>query len=291
MPALPGESRSTGRLLLLGAAVLWSTSGLLVKSPPLAALPLEYRGPILACYRALFAAMFLAPFIPYRQIRWRRGLVPMVVCFAVMNVLFVTALTRTTAAAAIFLQYTSTLWAFVFGVAFLGERVDRGNLVALAGALCGIVWIVAADWSGANFIGNLIALGSGLAYAGVVVSLRFLREENSAWLIALNHAVSGLIVLPWMFAVPVSLEPTQWALVALLGIGQMALPYVLFARGLRHVQAQEAALMTLIEPILNPLWVWLFWSERVPAATWIGGGFILGGLALRYVLFRPRLAE
>ena len=72
---------------------------------------------------------------------------------------------------------------------------------------------------------------------------------------------------------------------ALLGVLQMAVPYVLFARGVRHVKTQEAALIPLIEPILNPIWVWLLWRERVGLPTWIGGGFILGGLAARYLLF------
>jgi hypothetical protein len=104
MPAsMTTSGASRGRLLLLAAALLWSTSGLFLKSPPLAALPVETRGPVLACYRALFAAAFLAPFVRRGSIRFRPMLIPMVVSFAAMNVLFVSAMTRTTAAAAIFL--------------------------------------------------------------------------------------------------------------------------------------------------------------------------------------------
>jgi drug/metabolite transporter (DMT)-like permease len=289
MNAVPSSAMLTpamrGRLLLLAAAVLWSTSGLLVKSPPLAAIAESYRGPVLACYRALFAAACLLPFLRPRHVRWRPMLVPMVLGFALMNLLFVTAMTRTTAAAAIFLQYTSTVWAFLFGLLFLGERISRGNAVALAAAVCGIAWIVRADWGGENSTGNVIALGSGFAYAGVIVSLRSLREEAPAWLVALNHAVAGLILLPWVLPLNVSLTPQQWSLTALLGIGQMALPYLLFTRGVRWVTTQEAALLTLLEPVLNPLWVWLCWGETVPLSTWIGGSLILGGLAVRYTFF------
>ncbi len=285
----PTAAVTRGRLLVLLAAILWSTSGLFVKSPPLALLPEAERGPLLACYRALFAAAFLLPFVRRRSIRWRPALVPMVLSFTAMNVLFVTALTRTTAAAAIFLQYTSVVWASLFGLLFLRERIDRGNLLALVPAVCGIVWIVAGDWSSENFAGNLIALGSGACYAGVVVCLRRLRDEDSTWLVALNHAAAGLILLPWVLSINVRLDSTtQWTLVAAFGVLQMGVPYVLFARGVRWVKTQEAALIPLIEPILNPLWVALIWHETVSETTWIGGALIVGGLATRYFLFPLR---
>ena len=281
-----------GRALLLAAALLWSLGGLLVKSPPLERLPLEYRGPVLACYRTLFAAAFLLPLVPWRAVRWRPMLVPMVLSFAAMNVLYVTAVTRTTAAAAIFLQYTATVLAFLFGRVFLNEKIDRGNLVALGFAVAGIACIVTGDWNGENFVGNLIALGSGFSYAVVVFTLRWLRDEDPAWLTALNHLVSGLVLLPWVATMGVSLDAPQWALTALIGVIQMGLPYVLFARAVQTVRTQEAALLLLIEPVLNPLWVWLVWGEEVPPATWLGGGLIVGGLAVRYLVFpQPTAVE
>jgi drug/metabolite transporter (DMT)-like permease len=133
----------------------------------------------------------------------------------------------------------------------------------------------------------MLALGSGASYAGVIGCLRWLREEDSAWLVAVCHLASGVVLLPWVATFEIGLGAAQWALVALLGIGQMAVPYVLFARGVRVLRTQEAALLTLFEPVLNPLWVWLFWGEAAALSTWIGGTLILGGLAARYALFPP----
>ncbi len=285
---LTKSAATRGRLLVVSAAVLWSTSGLFVKGGPLAALPVLERGPMLACYRALFAALFLLPAVRWKSVRWRPMLVPMVLSFAAMNVLIVTALTRTTAAAAIFLQYTSTVWAFVFGFVFLKERIDRGNLIALLAAVCGIAWIVAGDWSSENFAGNLLALGSGACFAGVILCLRWLRDEDSVWLIALNHLFAGVVLLPWVLSFDIRLDATQWMLAAGFGVLQMGLPYVLFARGVRTVSMQEAALIPLIEPILNPVWVWFVWKQPASETTWIGGGLIVGGLAIRYLLFPSR---
>lgn len=284
-PSHPSPDRVRGRIYLVMAALLWSLSGLFLKSPPMEELPLESRGPILACFRALFAALVMLPFIRVRSVRWKPMLVPMVISFTLMNFLFVTAMTRTTAAAAIFLQYTSTVWAFLFGFLFLGERIERGNLFALVFAVCGIFWIVVGDWGGENFLGNLIALASGFCYAGVVLSLRALREENSAWLVALNHAVAGLVLLPWFFTLNIHMRVEQWLLIMVLGVFQMGVPYVLFARGIRSIRMQEAALLLLLEPVLNPMWVWIVWGLRPSSATWIGGALILGGLIVRYLVF------
>jgi drug/metabolite transporter (DMT)-like permease len=283
----PPAHSARDRLLLLAAAVLWSTSGLLMKSPPLEAIAVGERGPLVACFRALLAGLCLAPFVNWKRARFHRRMVPMTLAFAAMNFLFITAMTRTTAAAAIFLQYTGIGWAFLFGILFLKEKVTRENLLALGFGLAGIAWIVGGEWHGSQFLGTLLALGSGLAYGAVIASLRALREENSAWLVVLNHLVSAAVLLPWVITQGLIPSGTQWAVIAVLGAFQMGLPYVLFARGLAGVPAQEAGLITLLEAILNPFWVWLFWGEEVATSTWIGGGMILTGLLVRYLVFRP----
>ena len=275
-----------GRLLVLAAALLWSTSGLFMKSPPLAALPQETGGLVVACFRALAAALMLAPVVRWKQARFRPGLIPMVVAFAAMNLLFITAMTLTTAAAAIFLQYTGIVWAAVLGVFLLGERLDRGGVVAAVCALAGIGWIVAAAGAG-QLAGTVVGLASGLSYGCVVLMLRFLRDEDSSWLVLLNLACAGLLLLPWVLPLKPQLTAGQWGLIVLLGLFQMGVPYVLFARGVRTLRSQEASLLALIEPILNPLWVWLCWGEAADSATLTGGALILLGLGLKYTIFLP----
>jgi len=273
--------------MVIAAALLWSTNGLFVKSPPLAAIPQPERGPILACFRALAAAAALAFFVKPRHVRYRPMLVPFVISFALMNLLFISAMTRTTAAAATFLQYTSTAWAFLFSVFVLREGADRGNLVALFSALAGIACIVGGDWNTQYFAGNLLALASGLCYSGVVITLKLLRDEDSAWLVALSHTAAGLLLVPMLCNVDLSLAASQWELIAIFGIVQMGLPYVIFASAVRRVPIQEAALLTLLEPILNPLWVYLLWGEAVGLSTWLGGGLIVAGLAVRSLFSKP----
>lgn len=273
-----------GRLLLVAAAVLWSVIGVAVKSPLLRDVP----GPMFAGCRALTAGLFLLPFIRPSMIRFRWALIPLAVCFASMNVLFIVATQETTAAAAIFLQNTASLWAMLFGVFVLRERVVRGNVVALMFGLTGIAWIVYSDWQGERFTGNAVALMSGVTYAGVIISLRALRGESPLWLIFLCYLVSGAALLGWIIQGLSHLSPLQWALLAGIGPIQMGLPYILFARALKSISPQEASLILLIEPLLNPTWVWLLCGEAMSPATAVGGALILLGLGLRYTLFRER---
>jgi drug/metabolite transporter (DMT)-like permease len=118
--------------------------------------------------------------------------------------------------------------------------------------------------------------------------LRALRAEDAAWLVFANNLVGGLVLLPWALTAHVSLDASQWSMAALLGVLQLGVPYLLFARGVRTVQASEAALLTLLEAVLNPIWVWAFLSEVAPLSTWIGGILILTGLVVRYTLFSPK---
>ena len=297
MPDLPDESRpvsqtpsstpsethsaSRGRWLLVAAAVLWSTTGLFVKSEAMG----EIEGPTLACLRALFAALCLVPFLRRSAIRWRSGLVPMATAFAAMNVLFLTAMTLTTAAAAVFLQYTATPWAFLLGLLVLGETWRRGNVLAVGLAVVGITVIVATDSGGQSSLGNLLAIASGLTFAIVIISLRHLRDESPVFLVLVNQAVSCLVLLPWLAWHPPSLSLQQWSLLAAFGIVQMSIPYLMFARGVKSVAAQEAALIVLLEPVLTAVWVEVLGWEVAPMATWLGGSLIVGGLVLRYTVW------
>ncbi|HEX6986752.1 MAG TPA: EamA family transporter [Planctomycetaceae bacterium] len=283
---MTAEPLWSARLLVLAAAVLWSLSGVVLKAPAFDGLPADARGPAVAGLRAFFAALVLLPLVRPRHVRWRPGLVPMTLCFAAMSVLFISALMTTTAAATIFLQYTSVLWACLLGWLILKERPGRRDAIALVCVVAGIGIILANDFG--SPLGNGLALASGVAYAGVVVSLRALRDEHPVWLSFLNQAVTAAVILPWLLVRPVDLTATQVLLIAFLGAVQLALPYVLFSIGVRRVPAGEASLLLLVEPVLNPVWVLLVWGERPVWTTWLGGAVILGGLALRFAVGAAR---
>jgi drug/metabolite transporter (DMT)-like permease len=215
----------------------------------------------------------------------------MVTCFATMNVCYVTSITLTTAANAIFLQYTAPGWMFLASVLVLREPLDRRNLVALLMGMVGVAVIVLGSWQDTS-LGVVLGLVSGVAYGGVAVFLRVLRRENPFWLTVLNHIVSGLVLLPVVALRPDSgmhmIATWQWIGLAVYGVAQMAIPYVLFSRALSVVTPPEAGLITLLEPVLNPVWTWFGTGELPSRSTVAGGAIILACVCSRYLSAPPK---
>jgi drug/metabolite transporter, DME family len=288
--ASPPLSIAQGRLCIALAALFWSTSGgfskVLTRDTTLGLNSPEVPGLVMAFYRVLFAGLVLLPTLRRRDLSFRPLMIGMVICFAVMNGLFVSALALGTAANAIFLQYTAPMWLYLASVRWLGEPADRRSSVAVAVGSVGIAVIVLSGGR-TDLPVIAIALGSGLTYAGVILFLRVLREASPRWLTVLNHLGGAVVLLPvlWYLALPAP-SPAQLGVLFLFGAVQMGLPYWLVARGLRVVSPQEAGTITLLEPILNPVWAYLVAGEIPAGATWVGGAFILGALAWRYWPFR-----
>jgi len=136
-------------------------------------------------------------------------------------------------------------------------------------------------WQGGQLSVVWIALVSGLGYAAVMIFLRVLRDVSSRWLTVVNHLFGGLVLLPLVLTQP-SPSPTQFLVLFIYGAVQMGIPYWLVARGLRSVSPQEAGTITLLEPILNPLWAYLVAAETPSWFEFVGGAFIIGALAWRY---------
>jgi drug/metabolite transporter (DMT)-like permease len=254
-----------------------------------------WPGPLLAFWRAAFACLVLFPLV--RQPRWSWRLLPAVAAFALMNYTYLTAMAKGSAANAIWLQYTAPAWALIAGVLVFRERAVGRDWLLLACVLAGIAVIVGCESSlgrqsdPASLEAVFYGLAAGVFYAGVVLSLRQLRDMESAWIVSLNHLVTAVVLAPflcdWSSGMPVLNQywPSgkQWLLLAGFGILQMGLPYVLFARSLKSIPGHEASGIGLIEPILVPLWVWLVWNSAPAWWTLAGGGLIFAGLLLRYV--------
>jgi drug/metabolite transporter (DMT)-like permease len=284
-PAVPETTIARGRLYVLAAAVLWSFGGVVTKGLPLPAGEIAF-------YRSLFAGLALLPLVRPDRVELRPVMLPGVLTLGAMIGLYIGAIKITTAANAIFLQCTAAFWLVLAGW-LQGERPGRRTVEGIVVATVGIAAIVAYGHGGRPGEGRgiLLGLASGVAYAAVVTLLRGLRRLDPIWLSAVNNLGGALALGAWLTAtgVPPRLPATAGLVATLAAFGalQMALPYVLFARGLKTVPAPEAALIGLLEPVLNPVWVWLAHGEVPAPASLAGGAMLLAGLAVRYAPRRP----
>jgi drug/metabolite transporter (DMT)-like permease len=162
--SLDASAKRAGRLWVLAAALMWSSSGLFAKLPLWDDWPQDERGPIMAFWRAFFAFLVLVPSV--RNPRWNPRLVPLAVVFAVMNLTYLVALTRTTAANAIWLQATAPWWVFLISVAFLRAPIIRRDLVPLGFGFVGVGLILAFEAVGKEQTGVFCGVASGIGFAG-----------------------------------------------------------------------------------------------------------------------------
>ena len=278
------KPETRARLQLVAGAALFSTAGAAIKACGLTSWQV-------ASFRAGVAALAVALLVPAarRGVSWRAALVG--VAYAVTVVLFVLANKLTTAASTIFLQATSPLYIVLLQPLLLKEKVARSDLGALCALAVGLVLVLlgvpAAGPTTPNpALGNLLAAVSGGTSALMMVGLRWLargtHEADGAApaAVVLGNVFACAAVLP--LALPVaSSRPADWLLLAYLGIFQIGVAYALLLSALRHVAALEASLLLFVEPVLSPVWAWLFQGERPGGWTLAGGSVILGTTAVR----------
>ena len=267
----------TARLYLLAGAVLWSTGGFFIKE-------IDAAAPSITFFRCLFAGLLLAPLVGGRRLPRGPDIAVSIALFALLLGLYVGATKETTAANAIFLQYTAPLYVIAFAPWLLGERLRPRDLPPFAVCLAGIAVLFAGNSGSGDATGMLMGAGSGFFYGLFLLWLRRVRYADPIAVTFVNCMGVAALFSFALFARDVDVE--DLALLFIMGAVQFALPYLLFTRGLRDVESGEASLLALIEPVLNPVWVVLFYGEEPTLATIIGGAIIIAGLAVRYAIIR-----
>ncbi|HVU33539.1 MAG TPA: DMT family transporter [Opitutaceae bacterium] len=260
-------------LLLVVAALCWSLGGLLIKEvewPPLA----------VAGGRGLIAGVFLLLTNRGLRFHFSRDQVLGAIGYAACTVTFCTATKLTTAANAILLQYTAPVWVALFGAWFLGERATRADWITIAVVLCGMGLFFADSLELAHVVGNVIAVISGVCFAGMTMALRRQKDTSATESIILGNFIAFAAGAWWIFHAP-GLSGGGWLALGVLGVVQLGVSYWLYARAIKHVTALEAVLIPVIEPILNPVWVLLVKHEKPTVFALAGGVIVLAAVTTR----------
>jgi drug/metabolite transporter, DME family len=265
------------RSLLFAGACFWSLGGFFIKEIDAGAMAIVF-------FRCLFSAIFLLAFVRGRRFPGVFDSGVSIAFFALLLVMYVASTKETTAANAIFLQYTAPIYVALIGPFILGERLRSRELLPFAVCIAGIAVLFLGNSGSGETKGLLLGAGSGFFYGLFFIWLRRLRYADAIAITFINCL--GVAVLLAFVPSVWDVGPEEIGLLVIMSAVQFALPYVLFTKGIAHVPGAEASLIALIEPVLNPLWVALFYGENPSTATIIGGAVILAGLVVRYAVFR-----
>jgi drug/metabolite transporter, DME family len=264
------EPRRKGILLIVAAALLWSTGGIGIKAIADSALKVTF-------YRSLFAAIALMLFLgrgvwARRQWQSTTAFIIAIISYGGCLTSFVIATKWTTAANAIFLQYAGVVWVLLFSPLVVREPMRTRDAVAITVAFAGMALFFVGRFEAHGMAGNAMALLSSVFFASLILVLR--REQRAAQAaVTWGNVVCALAVLPFV-AHDLALTPRSFAVLAFLGIFQIAIAYVLFVRGLAFVTATQASLTGMLEPVSNPIWVFLFLGEK-PSVFAIAGALVV----------------
>ena len=261
--------------LLMVAAVLLSSSGLLVKI-------ITWQPLSILSGRSLLAAVVFWIFLRRPRLRWTPVQIVGALGYVLAQLFFIMATKLTTAANAIFLQYTLPIYVMVFGYWFLGEKPQRADWIALIVIFSGLFLFFVDHLDFNGLTGNLLGICSGMAMAVLMLCMRKQKDGSPADTILLGNFMGIVIGLPSLLHENYSLFSI--GVISYLGIFQIGLSFVLYSIAIRHVQVLESTLILTMEPILNPLWVFLVIHETPGPMACIGGLLVIGAVTVRAIV-------
>ena len=267
---------STSYILLITAALMWSLGGVFIKLVDLN--PMGIAG-----IRSLGAAVVLLIYIKKPRLYWNRYFLTGVLAYTAMVVLYVLSIRLTTAANAIFLEFTAPIYVVAFSYFLLNEKIDRFDILTMVIIFLGMGLFFMDELTFYGFWGNIMALIAGVCLALVTVMIR--KEKESAFEIVFYGNVLTAIIC-FTFIIEGLSKSTQldWLIIFGLGIFQLGIPYILYTTALKYVSALDAILVGMLEPILNPIWVYIFIGEAMGEWAFIGGALVIIGTLGRVII-------
>lgn len=269
-------------LVLLSTAVLWSLGGLLIKS-------LSWSGVAIASGRSLIAAVLIGVVFRISTFHRTREHIGSAIAYCATVFLFVIANKMTTSANAILLQYTAPMWVAVFSTMYLGERISWRDGVVIGAVFIGMMLFFVESLSPTGLAGNCVAIASGIAFGWFTLFSRKQRVlypdtspmESIFW----GNVLTAVLGLPILLQQDMTAQSIMG--ITLIGIAQLALPYMLYMMAIARVTAVEASVLPSLEAILNPIWVLLVFGEKPGLWSLIGGGIVFVALT-GYSLLKVR---
>lgn len=257
-----------GSLWIVIGAVFWSFGGVCAKLIP-------WSGLAIAAIRGIIATVVIALYRRTFRVRITKSTIFAAISLNLTTILFMMANKMTTAANAIVLQYTSPVFIILLSAIFLREKPKKRDLMAVFGTLLGVSLFFLDQMKSGNMLGNFIAILSGLAFACVFFSNK-LPGAHPMDATFLGSAMS-FFLLPFVFADKQVFNTgwTPWLVILFMGVVQLGLGYIFFSIGIQHTSATTGSILATVEPILNPVWVFLVVGESPKLLSLVGAAVVL----------------
>lgn len=256
-------------------ALMWSLAGFNIKM-------IEWSPYAIAAGRSLVAVILLAPMVLRKGFqKIDRYVIGGAICYAAFNYCFITSTALTSSAIAIMMQYTAPIYVALLSWLFLRERVGWADIISVGFVFLGMIFFFLDSNSGGSLKGNIVSIFNGITFAGISIFLRLQKDGNPALSMYLGNVISAVAGLPimWNAGMPDTISLLFLLLAGLL----VAVSYTLYAKASTGLSALETVLIPIIDPVMNPVWVFLFLDERPGALTIVGAAVILVSVTIRVV--------
>lgn len=265
-----------GIIAIIIAALLWSTGGLFIKLISLDAYQLSF-------YRSIFSALTFIILFRKQVFVLNFAVLLNGLFYTGILILFVVATKLTTAANAIFLQYTAPIYVLILEPLLLKTKLQRLNIISVILAFIGMSLFFVGEISPSHLEGNLIALLSGICFAAFLLGIRKSDENYRVPAIFWGNIFITILCFNSVFP-EFNIDLKNFLMVAYLGIFQIGLAYAIFTYSIKRIEGIEAALIAMIEPVMNPIWVFFGYGEKPSPFAIIGGLIILSTIAVRTIV-------
>ncbi len=261
-------------------ALLWSSGGLFIKLISLSPMQISF-------FRCLIAATVFILIFRKRVLRLNPLALLNSINYAIVLILFVYATKTTTAANAIFLQSTAPIYVLIFEPILTKTKYEKINIITIAVCFFGMILFFVGELSPGDINGNIAALLAGLAFAAFFLGMKKNEGKFGEASIFYGNILVSLFCIPFILELQ-TLNTNDLAMVSFLGVFQIAVPYALFSYGIQRIKAVEASIISMFEPVLNPIWVFLGYGEIPKLNAIIGGIIIITAITVKTILSTMR---
>ena len=274
--------RNTAIKYMIIASVLWSIGGIFIKL-------INWNPMAIAGSRSAIAALVMMVYLKKFKFKINKSMLICACSYSLLVILFVSANKLTTSANAILLQFTSPVWVALLSRAILKQKISRIDGITIIFVILGMIMFFIDELEMSYLLGNILAILSGIVMAGMILLFQQQKENSLVEITLLGNVITAIVGIPFYFIYSPGMESVLPLFI--LGVFQLGIPYLLYVLAIPNVTAIDAVLIPVLEPLLNPLWVFIFAKESPTLFSLLGGGLVLLSVTVRGIIMSKKLAQ